>query len=118
MDVVDYLALACEYLMSFYDNISRKRFAPAASDALHLCDMLVSAILRGKGLPIPRSHRGKLSMISRIDPVIHNIYHELQTLYSRMSYEGLNGGLVKRLQELVEELVSRVRGIYGLRMCG
>lgn len=104
--------------MSFYDNISRKRFAPAASDALHLCDMIVSAILKDKGLPVPRSHRGKLSIISRIDLIIYNIYHELQTLYSRMSYEGLDGGLAKRLQELVEELVNRVRKIYGLRICG
>jgi len=116
--VVNYVALACEYLMSFYDNISRKRFAPAASDALHLCDMIVSAILKDKGLPVPRSHRGKLSIISRIDLIIYNIYHELQTLYSRMSYEGLDGGLAKRLQELVEELVNRVRKIYGLRICG
>ena len=53
--------------MSFYDNIGRERYAPATSDALHLCDMLVSAILKDKGLPIPRGHRGKLSMISRID---------------------------------------------------
>ncbi len=104
--------------MSFYDNIGRKRFAPAASDALHLCDMIVSAILKDKGLPVPRSHRGKLSMISRIDPVIHSTYHELQALYSRMSYEGLDGGLAKRLQELVEELVNRVRENYGLTICG
>ncbi len=104
--------------MSFYDNIDKKRFAPAASDALHLCDMLISAILKDKGLPVPRSHRGKLSMISRIDLVIHSIYHELQTLYSRMSYEGLDGGLAKRLQKLVEELVNRVREIYELKICG
>jgi len=35
-----------------------------------------------------------------------------------MSYEGLDGGLAKRLQELIEELVNRVKEYYGLRICG
>ena len=63
--------------MSFYDNMDKERYAPAASDALHLCDMIVSAILVDRGLPVPRSHRGRLIMISGIDPVIKDIYYEL-----------------------------------------
>gem|GEM_PF-6494222 len=34
-----------------------------------------------------------------------------------MSYEGLDGGLGKRVMELVEKLISRAGEHYGLRIC-
>ena len=34
-----------------------------------------------------------------------------------MSYEGLDSGLGRRLRELVEKLVARVREHYGIWIC-
>ena len=62
-----YRELACQYLASLRDNMRGGRWAPAASDALHLADMVVSMVLERHGVPVPRSHRGRLQALSRLD---------------------------------------------------
>lgn len=54
-------------------------------------------------------------MISTIDKEIARAYSELLSLYSKMSYEGINGGLARRLVELVELIIERVRR-YGVEL--
>ena len=110
-----YWELACQYLASFRDNIRDGRWAPAASDALHLADMVAAIILEKNGVPVPRSHRGRLLALSRMDEKLARIYGRLQELYSRMSYLGLDGGLAAEVRELVESLLERLEK-HGLRL--
>ena len=98
---------ACQYLESFHDNISKGRWGPAASDALHLYDIIVSLVLEASGTALPRSHRGRLRFISLVDRELASAYSELLSLYARMSYEGLDGGLASRLRDLVDLALRR-----------
>ncbi len=111
-----YRELACQYLLSLRDNLREGRWAPAASDALHLADMVAAMVLEKHGVPVPRSHRGRLLALSRLDEVLARIYGRLQELYSRMSYLGLDGGLAREVEELVEQLLEGLeRHGLGLR---
>jgi len=101
--------------MSFRDNLEKRRWAPAASDALHLADMVAAIILEAHGVPVPRSHRGRLLALSRLDERLVRVYGRLQELYSRMSYLGLDGGLARELEKLVDELLEGL-GRHGVRL--
>lgn len=98
--------LVCQYLASFRDNMREERWAPAASDALHLADMVAAIVLSKHGFPVPGSHRGRLARLSQVDQGLARVYGRLQDLYSRMSYLGLDGGLAKELEALVEALLE------------
>ncbi len=101
-----YRVLACQYLESFRDNLREERWAPAASDALHLADMVAAIVLARHGLPVPGSHRGRLAMLRRASHELARVHGRLQDLYSRMSYLGLDGGLARGLEGLVEALLG------------
>ena len=101
-----YRVLACQYLESLRDNLRKERWAPAASDALHLADMVAAIVLARHGLPVPGSHRGRLVQLRHVDRELAGGYGRLQDLYSRMSYLGLDGSLAGELEELVEALLE------------
>jgi len=110
-----YRVLACQYLASPWGNLGEGRWAPAASDALHLADMVVAMILEARGIPVPGSHRGRLHALARVDRELAGVYGRLQELYSRMSYLGLDGGLAREVEELVEKLLGGLER-HGLRL--
>ncbi len=110
-----YEELACQYLESLRDNLREERWAPAASDALHLADMVAAMVLEKHGVPVPGSHRGRLARLRGIDAELARVYGRLQELYSRMSYLGLDGGLARELQDLVEKLLKGLER-HGLRL--
>jgi len=113
--VETYRELACQYLASFRDNMREERWAPAASDALHLADMVAAIVISRSGLPVPGSHRGRLALLGRLDRELARAYGRLQDLYSRMSYLGLDGGLARELEGLVETLLERLER-HGVRL--
>lgn len=110
-----YRRLACQYLASLRDNLARGRWAPAASDALHLADMLAAMVLEAHGVPVPGSHRGRLARLSQLDGELARLYGRLQELYSRMSYMGLDGGLAREVEGLVRGLLEGA-GRHGVRL--
>ena len=110
-----YRELACQYLASLRDNLREERWAPAASDALHLADMIAAMVLESRGIPVPGSHRGRLARLRHVDPGLAGAYGRLQELYSRMSYLGLNGSLAGEVEELVGELLKGLER-HGLRL--
>ncbi len=79
--------LACQYLESFRDNMREERWAPAASDALHLADMVAAIVLARRGLPVPGGHRGRLAMLRRGD---HGLVRGWRGL-SRLCLRGSRG---------------------------
>ena len=70
--------IACQFLSSFRDNMREERWAPAASDALHLADMVVAMVLSRRGSSAPGSHRGRLAIVARVDKKLARVYERFR----------------------------------------